>query len=121
MLEEELEDERIATAVKAIKEKEMSQAIHRLNDSVDREGLSRSSGGRTATTRDSDSDLENNTFSSKHEAQIEELRKIKNDYDEVTAKDKNPRLFNSVVNTLGEIDDFGNKEAVAKKSPSVKK
>lgn len=37
----------------------MTEAIRKLNDQpVDREGLSRSSGGRTSTTRGSDSDLE---------------------------------------------------------------
>ena len=64
----------------------MTEAIRKLNDNpVDREGLSRSSGGRTATTRDSDSDLES-SFSVRQEAKVCELRKLKQAYEEVSSE-----------------------------------
>ena len=82
-IEKEAEDERRAQAAKEEFGYKMTQAIHKLNnDNVDREGLSRSSGSRTATTRGSDSDLES-SFSAKHEAKVNELRQIKKAYEDV--------------------------------------
>ena len=81
---------------------------------MDREGLSRSSGGRTATTRGSDSDLES-SFSAKHETKVCELRQMKQAYEEV-ASTNNPRLYyNSVVDHIGGIDAEVDDE-VAKKT-----
>ena len=102
-IERQEEEEQRAQAAKEQLGHQMTEAIRKLNDNVDREGLSRSSGGRTATTRGSDSDLES-SFSAKHEAKVEELRQMKQAYEEV-APAKNPRLYNSVVNQIGGIDD----------------
>ena len=102
-LERQMEEEQRAQAAKEQIGYQMTEAIRKLNDNVDREGLSRSSGGRTATTRGSDSDLES-SFSAKHEAKVEELRQMKQAYEEV-APAKNPRLYNSVVNQIGGMDD----------------
>ena len=93
----------------------MTEAIRKLNDQpVDREGLSRSSGGRTATTRGSDSDLES-SFSNKQEAKVDELRQMKQAYEEV-ATANNPRLYyDSVVDHIDgidtEVDDMNKPQA----------
>ena len=103
-LEEQLEDERIAEAVKCIEGEKLTKAIHRLNEKKDREALSRSSGGRTVTTQGSDGDLEH-TFSSK-EHQVLELRKIKKSYEQAAqtaSGEQDPNLFNPI----GEIDSLG--------------
>ena len=95
----------------------MSQAIYAIND-VDREALSRSSGGRSATTKDSDSDAEQlpTTFVGfiaqidKYEHKMREANKPKPVEEEIVfdasqAQAKNPRLFSSVnVKHISELD-----------------
>jgi len=114
-IDKELEEEARRQYMKEQLESQMTEAIYAIND-VDREGLSRSSGGQTTTTRDSDSDFDGASFSKSSrrlttkQKHIKRAQEAKKAYEEITfnvnvdAESGNPRLFNSVVNHISDVD-----------------
>lgn len=110
MIDKQNLEEEKKEATRTLLEDEMAEATYYVTE-VDREGMSKSSGGnQTATTREDSGEEDLSTFSmtAKQEAQRRKIKRIRQmkkaslieevTFDSTEAEKKNPRLFNSCVN-----------------------